>query len=209
MTHRMDEIHPWLVEKWRSERIKAGKARSTVNRDVAVLRAALAKAVEWGVIETHPLAKVKPLKTDDRAAVRYLSTAEEQALRSALGARESRIRRECASANQWRRERGYDELSTLEGRMFADYLQPMVLLTLNTGPRRGELIGLHWRNVNLTGRTLTIEGPQAKSGKTRHIPLNEEAVRTLETWQSIAGDRGQVFPSADGGRFSNVKRSWT
>jgi hypothetical protein len=40
------EISPMLVEKWRTKRINNGKTTATVNRDVVILKSALAKAVE-------------------------------------------------------------------------------------------------------------------------------------------------------------------
>jgi hypothetical protein len=73
---RLDEITGFDVERWRSGRLNGGKEASTVNRDLNTLRGALSRAVEWGLLSTHPLAKVKASKTDRRGIVRYLSLDE-------------------------------------------------------------------------------------------------------------------------------------
>src|SRR6266404_9308992 len=52
-------------------------------------------------------------------------------------------------------------------------------LALNTGLRLSEQYGLLWENVSLLRRTLTI--PRSKNGTMRHVPLNQAAVRALET----------------------------
>ena len=80
----LQEINAWVIEKWRSEALKAGKAKTTVNRDLAALKACLAKAVEWDLLGSHPLAKVKPIRTDRLAHVRYLTDDEEKSLRTSL-----------------------------------------------------------------------------------------------------------------------------
>jgi integrase len=86
----------------------------------------------------------------------------------------------------------------------------MVLLAINTGVRQGELFGLTVECVNLTVNSISIEGSKAKSGKTRHIPLNLEAQNILKDWLSHRGNpkSGLVFPNYDGKQFDNVKRSW-
>ena len=56
----------------------------TVNRDVAELRSALGKAVQWGFLDVHPLARMKPVKTHAEPIVRWLSEDEEMRLRAAL-----------------------------------------------------------------------------------------------------------------------------
>ena len=56
---------------------------------------------------------------------------------------------------------------------------------------------------------LTIEGTYAKSGKTRHIPLNSEAVSILKSWRQQTNNVGLVFPSKNGEPFDNVKKAWT
>jgi hypothetical protein len=51
------------------------------------------------LLEQHPLAGIKPLRTDNQGPVRFLSREEESALRQALEAREVELRRGRASAN--------------------------------------------------------------------------------------------------------------
>jgi integrase len=85
----------------------------------------------------------------------------------------------------------------------------MVILSLNTGLRRGEIYSLKWENVDLKLAVLTIEGSYAKSGKTRHIPLNTEALHVLKTWRSQTDGHDLVFPNKNGYRFDNLKKSWT
>src|SRR5215813_3448694 len=131
----MQEISPWVIEKWRAEQLKRGKQKSTVNRDITGLKSVLSKAVAWDILLSHPLAKLKPLKLDTKGRVRYLSAAEEARLRTALSLRDERIKAARARANTWRRVRRYAEMPCLETQAYGDHLTPMVLLTLNTGLR--------------------------------------------------------------------------
>jgi site-specific recombinase XerD len=73
-------------------------------------------------------------------------------------------------------------------------------LALNTGLRMGEQYGLRWQDVSLVRRTLTI--PRSKNGATRHVPLNQAAVRALEGLQS----RANGFELVCGG--ANTPRRW-
>jgi len=210
LANPMDSISPWWVEKWRTERRKAGIAPATLNREVAALKSVLSKATDWGYLEQSPLprGKVKPLRSDPTSKVRYLSSDEEKRLREALDSREARLREERASGNDWRKNRDYPILPTLWDCTYADHLKPMVLLALNTGLRRGELFALTWANVNLQNKMLTVEWHTAKSGKTRHVPLNPEALEVLTRWQTRSSSEGLVFSGKQGKRFSNVQTSW-
>ena len=206
---KLSEITPWLIEKWRMARLKGGAKPSTVNRDLNDLKSSLAKAVDWGYLEAHPIAAVKRSKEDRAPAVRFLTSNEETRLRAAVDAREARIRGERKRANAWRAARRYELLPDLQKRAFADHLKPMVLLSLNTGLRRGELFGLRWADIDLPHEMLTVRGPKAKSGNTRHIPLNEEARVVLEVWRaSTVNPEALVFPARDGGPLDNVRSSW-
>lgn len=209
MDLQLSDVSPWKVEKWRAGRLKSGTAASTVNRNVTMLKAILQKAVEWDLIAVNPLAKVKPLKTDQAAKVRYLDADEEFRLREALDSREARMREERRQYNTWLAARHLAPYPNLDAVSFADYLKPMVLLSLNTGLRRGELFNLRWEDIDFQRQTLTVVGATAKSGKTRHIQLNRGALTTLHDWKAQAvSHAGLVFESSDGGRFNNVRKSW-
>ena len=207
----MHHITPWMIEKWRAEQIKRGKARSTINRDVTTLRSALSKAVEWGVLDSHPLDKLKPLRTDKKSNVRFLTEDEELGLRETLQRRDERIKAGRDRGNAWRRERGYAERRSIHHHPYGDHLTPMVLLSLNTGLRRGELFQLRWKDINLrvNPKILTVHGSSAKSGQTRHIPLNTEATEVLQSWGEQSSGTGRVFPGKNGLPLDNVRKSWT
>jgi integrase len=84
----------------------------------------------------------------------------------------------------------------------------MVVLSLNTGLRRGEVFSLTWNCVSFQTKTLTVEGATAKSGQTRHIPLNAEALSVLSQWRDQTKAEGLVFPGKDDSRLDNVRKSW-
>jgi integrase len=206
---KLADISAWVVEKGRSARLKAGAKATTVNRDLDDLRSALGKAVAWKLLDVHPLTEVKRSRTDDNAGVRFLDDDEEKRLRVALDAREERNRAERDRANAWRAERGYQLMPDLRLVTFADHLKPMVLLSINTGCRRGELFSLEWRDVDLVRAMLTVRGQSAKSGRTRHVPLNAEALAALQGWRAQRPDSDVlVFPGRNGDRLDNVRKAW-
>lgn len=180
---RLDEVTIKQIELLRSHWIALGRKPTTANRNITRLRGLFSRAVEWGFIEVHPLSKLKQMKVDRKGRVRYLTTEEEKALREALDKR--------------------DKVSK-------DHLKPLVILSLNTGMRRGEVFNLKWSDIDLKNKVLTVEGDSAKSGQTRYIPLNKEALSILKTWKAKDNNNfSNVFPSKTGGRLDNVKKAWT
>jgi integrase len=55
----------------------------------------------------------------------------------------------------------------------APHFKPLIIVAINTGMRRGELLALQWEQVDLPSGTITIK--QSKSGKVRHVPINKKA----------------------------------
>ncbi len=195
------------VELWRTEASKSGLAKPTINRRTGALKALINKAVDWEVIESNPIARLKALKVDKKSRVRYLSDSEEASLRTALVNREEHRRMKRESGTRWRGVRGYDPVEHVEDP--EDYLKPIVLLALNTGMRRGELFSLRWVDVDLGRRQLTIVGADAKSEQTRYIDLNREAYTLLVEWQKRWGNYQLVFPNPrTGEQFDNIKSAW-
>lgn len=204
---RLDELTAWHVDRYRVDRKNQGIQDATVNRDVTRLKAVLNKAVEWGALPANPLASVKPIKVDKTGVVRWLSTDEEARLRLALVERDARIRAERASGNRWRQARSKPLYPAILEHQYGDHLTPMVLVSMNTGLRLGELTGLLWSDINLEQRVLTVRVPNAKGKKARHVPLNREAVQVLTTWlEQRTGEA--VFPNMRGQNMGHPKNAW-
>ena len=194
------------IERWKMQRLKAGLAPVTVRRDLAELKAALSRAVKWGYMSSNPARNVK-VKVERHFRVRYLTDPERKALLSALEARDKKKREARESGNVFRIERGYTQKPELGE--YADYLTPLVLLVMNTGLRRSEALSLTWAQTKLSDNPhLTVLAAHAKSGKTRHVPLNSTAVDVLKRWGKQSDRQGLVFPSPAGGQFKSIKTAW-
>ncbi len=188
---RLQDVNPLLIDKWRREKLEQGRAVTTLNRHLTRLKAVLNKAVEWQMLSANPLRGVKPINSDRRGVVRFLSKEEELRLRCTLRARDHKLIEARRSANRWRAERRYPLFPDLPH--YGDHLTPMVLVSMNTGLRRGELVSLTWDRVNIPGRMLTVVGAYSKSGQTRHVPLNAEAVEALLLLGRTVWARGLCF----------------
>ncbi|MEM9303512.1 MAG: site-specific integrase [Pseudomonadota bacterium] len=184
---KLADLSPIDFERWKATRRKAGIKDSTIHRDLAQMQSALKLAVTHGYLEASPAAGVKLPRLDRVARVRYLDNDEERRLLAAVNGR-------------------------------TDYLRPLVLLALNTGLRRGELFALQWHDARLTDSPrVTVEGGKAKSGQTRHVPLNKAAKAALVGWKATSAETGPdalVFPSPRRGPagevrpLDNIKRAW-
>lgn len=190
---KLEEIDIRLVERWSSKQRVDGKQDSTIKRYLNSLHAVLSKAVEWGVIDKHPLRGMKRIKTDDIGRVRFLSADEDKRLLQVIEDREEKHRAERDSGNQWREARGYELLPDLKAFAYTDHLKPIVLLAKNTGMRKGEILSLRWSAVDLDNAMVTVRGDNAKSGKTRHIPLNSVALDVLTEWKKQS-ESDYLFP---------------
>lgn len=69
-----------------------------------------------------------------------------------------------------------------------------IQLLLFTGARKNEILSARWEYVDLEHRLLTV--PLSKSGKVRHIPLSDDAVRVLKGIPR--GESPWVFPRPNG-----------
>jgi len=135
---------------------------------------------------------------DRRGKVRFLDQSKEARLRKAMKARDEELQTLRTTGNA-RRQLRHEKLLPLLPHI-GDHLTPAVLLSMNTGLRRGEVLKLRWRSIDFHRRLLTVEGPNAKNRQTRHVPLNEEAVNTLRQWRQQSGTGARVFDVATGSR---------
>lgn len=192
----LNKLDPAWVDRWWVDRITNGVTKATASRDLACLRSALSKAVEWKLLDVNPLLGLRNRTVESRKVVRFLSPDEAQRLRAALGARDAALIAARASGNAWRSARRKPLLPDIPAEGFGDHLTPLVLLAMNTGLRRSELLGLQWTDIDLEARMLTVRPESAKNGKQRHVPLNAEALDVLVRWQTQSG-AGRVFAIGD------------
>lgn len=70
-----------------------------------------------------------------------------------------------------------------------------ILLLLSTGARRNEALKAKWEDVDLEKKIWKIPAENAKSKKSRTVPLNTAALQVLEEAYSLSGDNEHVFIS--------------
>lgn len=93
-------------------------------------------------------------------------------------------------------------LDNSPNRIMADYFQ----LLLATGCRKNEILQLRHSDVNMEQRLITIPSP--KSGRARHVVMNEQA-RAVLLGRQPAPSNPYVFPGKVQGRpIFNPKRAW-
>jgi integrase len=68
------DVSPFHIERWKSQRAE-NVSRSTVNRELNIVRGCFSRAVEWGRLGISPLRSVKPYRVDN-VRVRVCSPEE-------------------------------------------------------------------------------------------------------------------------------------
>jgi integrase len=140
------DINAEAVVRFRAKRAEDGLSAASINRELACLRTALRKAVEWGKLPAYPLPTEKLLEKETEFKPRVLEPDES-----------ARIVR--AADLRW--------------------LRPAIVVWLNTGLRKMELLKLRRSDVDLKKRTLTVAAANAKNGKERTMPINQLVAGTL------------------------------
>lgn len=205
---KLDEITVEKADRYASERQKAGLTHETINRDVGAVHAALGRAVKLKMLAENPLRGWEPLKIDrHKRVVRALTPDEEGRLRTALEARDTKKREKRESANRWRKRRGYKLLPRIA--LYADVLTPAVIISLETGLRRGELLAMEWPDISQAERVVRIRGLTTKTFASREIPLSDTAASVLRRWwlQRSKPKEGLVM-SLDGKPLGSLRRAY-
>jgi len=84
-----------------------------------------------------------------------------------------------------------------------EWMRPPLALAAFTGMRRGELLGLKWRDVDLPGRRVYLR--ETKNGSLRVLPLNDLALQVITSLpEGTPGDL--VLGGIDGPRLSVYTR---
>ena len=153
------------IARYRDERLKHA-ATATVRRDLGVLSHVFEIArKEWGINIPNPVRDINmPAngKARERRLIGPAADSESEEIRLIDACKNARNR----------------------------FLLPLVRLALETGMRRGELLNLQWRFIDLERRIAHL--PDTKNGERRTVPLSRVAVETLQSLRSDS-DRVRVF----------------
>jgi integrase len=87
-------------------------------------------------------------------------------------------------------------------------LAVVVWLAIATGARKGELLGLRWRDVDWTRQQLVFH--HTKNKERRTVPVRGEAWTRLEAWAGGVARIGPdwVFPRPDGRKPLDIRYAW-
>ncbi len=87
----------------------------------------------------------------------------------------------------------------------ADHIKPIVIIALNTGMRKNEILSLSWREVDLKNRKITVIN--TKNNETRVIPINNTLFETLSNI-SRTDDKEYVFYGKNGYPVGDIKKGF-
>jgi integrase len=173
---RLSDISPFLIEKFKTMRKTEEAAAATVNHEMACLRHMFTMAMKWGKAEKNPVREVKFLK-EPQGKDRILTPDEEKRL-----------------------------LAHVRSGAKSKHLEAIIITALNTGMRKGEILGLKWGNVDFKSGCITVE--RTKNGEIRRIPMNVPLTKTLKNVRSAIPSAEYVF-SVDGKEpYGDVKTAW-
>lgn len=86
-----------------------------------------------------------------------------------------------------------------------DYLKPIVVVALNTGMRKSEIINLKWRDCDLDRGIIYLY--HTKNGEQRQIPINEQVDSALRGLRKDSRSE-YIFCRENGQRIRNIRISF-
>jgi len=178
----VNEITIEHIDLYKNERlhtkIRKGKkfpegkpiSKTTINRELALMRNMFNKAVEWGMLSWNSIARIKLYKEEPKE--RILTEKEIGKLVS----------------------------------MAKPPLKDIILVAINTGMRKGEILNLKWDYVNLEEKFIET---RSKTNKIRIIPINDALAKILSRLSLKREGREHVFENLRTNKpFTDVKKSW-
>ena len=87
----------------------------------------------------------------------------------------------------------------------AEHLKPIVIVALNTGMRKEEILSLKSKDVDFRSRIISIL--DTKNGESRELPMNDIVYRTLLAVEKLPDSRW-VFCKKNGERYGNIRKAF-
>ncbi len=84
------------------------------------------------------------------------------------------------------------------------YLRPVVVMALNTGMRKEEILSLKWDNVDMTHGSIRLD--VTKNGERREVPINDALRVTLKGMVRRIDVPYVFYDASTGRRFMDIKK---
>jgi integrase len=182
------------VDHYKNFRLKQKSYKSTfvtkpaINRELALFRHMLNKAVEWKELPSpSPLLGVK-IMFPEKPRDRVLTKKELQLLIN-----------KCDRSYTKKNGEPYVDVDGIR-------LRTVIIIALNTGMRRNEILQLKWNKIDLDERILTTE---SKNGVIRKIPINDELLNILSKLSFKREGSDYLFINPKTNKpFTDNKKAW-
>jgi len=151
---KIGEISPIDIERYRTEQKRtpkingAQRSNTTINREIEILRKMFNIAIDNNWLDNNPCSSRKVKKLRE----------ENKQERFLLPEEEERLIEACSGEHI--------------------YMKPVVICALNTGMRKGEILGMKWNCIDFKNGFITLL--QTKSGKARKIPISSALMPELQ-----------------------------
>ncbi|MBK9215680.1 MAG: site-specific integrase [Chloracidobacterium sp.] len=203
---RIGEITKESLADYKQWRRKLGSLRTkaknepikiaTINRELAAMRRMMRFALSEGWLVRDIFFGAKAIVTSaETVRTRILSESEQERLLAAC---------EGERAITYTRHH-YGKSETVTATIKADnpHLKAIILLAVDAGMRRGEILKLHWKDIDLEAGIITVKGSNTKTETERIVPLTERAKAELENVRSFTPEgESRPFP------FVDFKHGW-
>lgn len=149
-TFQIKDITPNRIETYRKNRAKLDKVKpATINREVGILRRMFALAIKEGLTDINPCLAINLKPLKVDNIKERFLTKEEEKV----------LLEKCIGENA--------------------YIKPMIICSLRTGMRVGEILSLKWKD-NIDFKNGCINLLKTKNNKVRKIPIGSELSKILE-----------------------------
>ena len=175
-----DDVTPMEIERFKSERLRTATGHGGTRSPNAINK------------ELQLLSRIFSMAVDNGLAARNPC---------------KRVRK---FRTDWQRDRYLlgEEEARLMGALDARYphLRSIVIVALNTGMRRGEILGLSWKDVDFHRSVVFVR--RTKSGKPRYLPMNVALSRELIERRTALPEAEFVFEGRSGRPLVDIKHGF-
>lgn len=147
---QIKDITPARIESYRKKRDKLDKMKpATINREIGIMRRMFALAIKEGLTDYNPCLAVNLKPLKVDNIKERFLTKKEEKV----------LLEKCVGENA--------------------YIKPMIICSLRTGMRVGEILDLKWKD-NIDFKNGCINLLKTKNNKVRKIPISKELLKILE-----------------------------